>query len=445
MSAADSPARPASDAAAPARAAGPDAGPPEGAALKTSGASAPGAPAGGAATSSGVPALAVAALSFAAFLSGTSLRLTDALLPRLGGEFGMDLAQVARVVTLFAVAYGVAQLLFGPLGDRFGKYRVVAWACVASVLTTLSCALAPGFQTLALGRLLAGATTAAIIPLSMAWIGDNVPYEQRQPVLARFLLGQILGVSAGVWLGGFAADHLSWRTPFVLIAACFALASVLLFWQHRRLRPQAPVASEAQGFVVARMAREFGQVLAKPWARVVLLAVFLEGACLYGVFAFVATHLHHTFGLSLSTAGSMVMLFGFGGVLYAVASPWLVPRLGEVGLIRVGGVLMAVSLGLVALAPLWWWAMPACFVTGLGFYMMHNTLQINATQMAPERRGAAVSAFASCFFMGQALGVATAGRLVAQWGSAQVMLAGATGVLGVSLLFAWRRARRGPA
>ncbi|MFN5446053.1 MAG: MFS transporter, partial [bacterium] len=54
---------------------------------------------------------------------------------------------------------------------------------------------------------------------------------------------------------------------------------------------------------------------------------------------------------------------------------------------------------------------PACFLFGLGFYMMHNTLQINATQMAPERRGAAVAAFASCFFMGQSLGVAINGSL----------------------------------
>ena len=387
------------------------------------------------------PAAAVAALSFAAFLSGTSLRLTDALLPRLGTEFAVGLAQVANVVTVFAVAYGLAQLVFGPLGDRFGKYRVVGWACAVSAITALACALAPGFHALLIGRLLAGAAGAAIIPLSMAWIGDNVPYAQRQPVLARFLLGQILGVSAGVWLGGYAADHLSWRTPFVLIAGCYCVAWALLIWQARRLPKIGQPAAVGQGSALRRMGHEFAQVLGKPWARVVLLAVFLEGLFLYGVFAFVATHLHQTFGVSLSTAGSMVMLFGFGGVLYALASPWLVPRLGEVGLIRVGGALMAAALLVVAWAPLWWWAMPACFLTGLGFYMMHNTLQINATQMAPERRGAAVSAFASCFFMGQATGVALAGHVMGQLGTSRVVSVGAIGVLVVAMGFAMLRRR----
>ena len=59
--------------------------------------------------------------------------------------------------------------------------------------------MAPGYQMLLAGRLLAGATAGAIIPLSMAWLGDVVPYEERQPVLARFLAGQILGLSTGSW------------------------------------------------------------------------------------------------------------------------------------------------------------------------------------------------------------------------------------------------------
>ena len=74
---------------------------------------------------------------------------------------------------------------------------------------------------------------------------------------------------------------------------------------------------------------------------------------------------------------------------------------------------MAAAMLAVALAPVWWWSVPACAVMGLGFYMMHNTLQTNATQMAPERRGTAVAAFACCFFLGQSVGVGAAGLVVA--------------------------------
>ncbi len=389
-----------------------------------------------------IPRSAVLALALASFGSGLSLRLTDALLPLFATEFDVTLAQAASVITAFAIAYGVAQLFFGPLGDRFGKFRVIAWACAACALTASLCGLAQTFTQLVLARLVAGATAAAIIPLSMAWIGDVVPYESRQPVLARFLIGQILGLSAGVFAGGFAADHLSWRVPFFAIGVGFVAISAMLFALDGRLPAHARMVRRAEGHVLRRTVDEFAQVLARPWARVVLLTVCLEGACLYGAFAFIATHLHRTFGVALTSAGSVVMLFGFGGLVYALASVPLVRRLGEVGLTRIGGVLLAGAIFAVGIAPAWWWALPGCFVAGLGFYMLHNTLQINATQMAPERRGAAVSAFASSFFLGQALGVAALGALVARFGTGTAIALGAGGVLLVALAFSRLRARR---
>ncbi|MES3015233.1 MAG: MFS transporter [Pseudomonadota bacterium] len=389
-----------------------------------------------------IPGAAIIALSLAAFASGISLRLTDPLLPLFAREFSTSPGRAAAVITAFSIAYGVSQLFFGPVGDRFGKYRVIAWACAACAVTTTLCGLAQGFSQLVAARLLAGATAAAIIPLAMAWIGDVVPYERRQPVLARFLIGQILGLSAGVLVGGYAADHLSWRVPFFGIGLGFVAISLALFALDRRLPAHARVQNRAQGHPLRRMANEFAQVLATPWARVVLVTVFLEGGFLYGAFAFIATHLHQTFGLALATAGSIVMLFGFGGLLFALASTWLVRRLGEVGLTSLGGIFLAASLLAIGLAPVWWWTMPACFVAGLGFYMLHNTLQINATQMAPERRGAAVSAFASSFFLGQAAGVALDGALVTLWGTGAVIAFGAAGVLVVALAFSRLRARR---
>ena len=103
---------------------------------------------------------------------------------------------------------------------------------------------------------------------------------------------------------------------------------------------------------------------------------------------------------------------------------------------RWGGVLVAVSYITVAESSNWWWAMPACFLAGLGFYMLHNTLQINATQMAPERRGAAVAAFAASYFIGQSAGIAMSGFLIPSIGTSGVILMGAVGVTLVSQNFA---------
>src|SRR5262249_15575944 len=134
----------------------------------------------------GAPALAIVALSLGAFGAAASARVADPMLPALASGYGVGIATAASVLTVFTLAYGVCQIALGPFGDRYGKYRVIGWACATSAVTALACALAPTFATLTVARLFAGGSCAAIVPLSMAWIGDVLPYEQRQPVLARF-------------------------------------------------------------------------------------------------------------------------------------------------------------------------------------------------------------------------------------------------------------------
>jgi predicted MFS family arabinose efflux permease len=360
---------------------------------------------------------AIVALSVAAFGSGMSMRVMDSMLVRLASDFAIPVGMTSWTISVFGVAYGFSQLLFGPLGDRYGKVKVVAFGSGACSIAALFCASAQDFSWLLVGRALGGATAASIIPLAMAWIGDVVVYEKRQSILAKFLIGQILGLSAGVFVGGFCADFLNWRIPFFIIGTWFALISLYLGSHSKRLPHHTHVVQLGEGSGITRLLGEFQKVLTIPWARQVLLAVGLEGAAVFGALAFVPAHLHTTYGLSLSSSGALVMLFGLGGLAFAFQSRRWIGVFGEVRLIQTGALIMCVSLISLGWMPLWWLTMPACFLFGLGFYMMHNTLQINATQMAPERRGAAVATFASCFFLGQSTGVAISGATLTTVGT----------------------------
>ena len=79
------------------------------------------------------------------------------------------------------------------------------------------------------------------------------------------------------------------------------------------------------------------------------------------------------------------------------------------------------------LGPVWLWSLLASVLAGFGYYLLHATLQTNATQMVPSARGTAVAWFASCLFMGQAAGVALAGSVVDEAGAA--VLFGGSAVL----------------
>jgi len=363
------------------------------------------------------------------------MRVTDALLPRLASDFHVGIGRASAVVTGFAVAYGLMQVLFGPLGDRFGKLRVISYSTAAAALASLACLLAPGFDGLLTARIFAGAFCGSIIPLSMAWIGDVVPYERRQPIIARFLLGQILGLASGTAIGGFAADHAQWRWPFGLLAAWLAACALLIGLASRN--DPVPRQEKASHF-----ARDAAGILTRPWPRVVVATVFVEGMLVFGALAFIPTHLHFNRGLDLSTAGLALVPYALGGTVFALFAGPIVRALGEEKLARAGTVLlMAGCLG-VAWAPGAGLAAVACLVAGLGFYGLHNTLQTNATQMAPERRGAAMALFASLFFLGQSFGVAVAGVLVERAGTTTVLVAAGIAMLPVGLAFAALRAAR---
>src|SRR5882672_139044 len=167
-------------------------------------------------------------LSLAAFGPAFSMRVADPQLPALASAFNITVSAAAQVVTMFSIAYGLLQFVYGPLGDRYGKWRVINIACFACAATACACALATDFFWLLLARLGAGATCAAIVPLSLAYLGDTVPYEQRQPVLARFLLGQMTGFAAGQVIGGMSVEFATWRLAYWVIALCFIAAGLAM-------------------------------------------------------------------------------------------------------------------------------------------------------------------------------------------------------------------------
>jgi predicted MFS family arabinose efflux permease len=82
--------------------------------------------------------------------------------------------------------------------------------------------------------------------------------------------------------------------------------------------------------------------------------------------------------------------------------------------------------------------MAGLFLGGVGFYGFHNTLQTNATQMAPEARGSAVSLFAFGLFGGSSLGVLAGSFFVDGAGTRPLLACSAAGLVVLALYFAAR-------
>lgn len=382
-------------------------------------------------------------ISVAGFASMASMRICDPMLVALSREFQVTTGDASAVIAAFAVAYGVLQLFYGPLGDRFGKVRVIISATFACAVFSAVTALAPTLPMLVASRAFMGAAAAGIIPLSMAWIGDSVAYEQRQETLARLMVATVSGMMAGQWFGGFAVEVLGWRLAFAVLSLLFLSAATMLLRQVRLTAARAVasgegVAEEPAPFSLQAYLATTKRLLSMPRVRWVLAIVAVEGALGFGTMAFVPARMVDGFGLSPSAAGGVMVLYGVGGLVYSLMARRWLAMLGEKGLALLGSVMIGGGLLLLAWAPLVPLAVLGCFSAGLGFYMLHNTLQVQATQMAPEARGTAVTLFACLLFLGQSLGVLAVAASVDRGWIAQVFSIAAVCVVVLGVLVSRR-------
>ncbi len=372
-------------------------------------------------------------LAVAAFTVGCSMRMLEPVLPMLAGEFGTGLGGVAPLIGAFALAYGLGQFAAGPFGDRFGKLRVTAFAMAFYTGALFGSAIAGGLTSLLVFRALAGLACAAVVPLFMAHIGDSVPYGQRQAVIGKLLNGMVAAQLLAGPVAGAVAEWLGWRAVFILVGS-LALVATVAFARSMGPKLWSPPAEARGGAGLGG----FIKVLSKPAGRKLMLGTALDGMMLFGgAFPFLASLLIDRFDISAAESGLMVASFGLGSLTYTSFAGKLLARLGERGMVLVGGLGVALSLVVFALSPFWWLVVVAQALSGLLFFMLHGVLQARATELMPEARGTAVSAFAMSLFFGQSIGAIGFGALIVWVGFAPVFLGAAVGVAALTL---WIRA-----
>src|SRR5262249_26224162 len=219
-----------------------------------------------------------------------------------------------------------------------------------SSVMVVFCGLAQSLTTLAIARLLSGATAAWIIPLGMAFVADVVPYERRQQVLGRFLTGQILGQMFGQAAAGVFGDYFGWRNVFFFLAGIFAVAATALIFElivNPLTRSDRMAANRGSPFA------DYVTLFSNAWARFVLTVVFFEGVLVFGIVTYVGADLHLRFGLSFTAIGLIVGAFGIGGIAYALTVKRLVDWLGQAGIAMAGGLVMAAAFLVLAVEPTW--------------------------------------------------------------------------------------------
>ena len=381
-------------------------------------------------------AIPLGLLAAAGFLSSAGARVVDPVLHAIAVDFSVAVPDLWIVIAAFTLPYGLNQLVLGPVGDRFGKLRVMLGALAGYAVFTGLCALAADLTSLALLRACAGAASAGLIPVGMAYIGDAVPYEQRQVTLSKFLTGIVLAQTLAGPLGGIFGQYVGWRGVFLVLAGLAILVAAGFAWRIRGLPDRRSPGRMINPENYVRMARH-------RTGRLVLLAAGLDGLAFVGFFPYLAPYLHEHFGLPYAQVGAILACFGLGAWAYTLMARRLIPRLGEGGMVLAGGLIVAAALVLSVSVESWAPFILVELMLGLGFFMLHSVLQAQATEILPNARATAVATFACLLFLGQSAGALVAGFLIARYGYRQAFIIDSCAVV-VMTLWLWRILRRPP-
>lgn len=362
------------------------------------------------------------------FASSFSLRLIDPLVLPVATHFAVAPNIAALLSPAYSLPYALSQPFLGPLSDRFGRVRCIQVCMAGLALVLVIGTAAPSFESLLASRVIAGIFGGGLIPLVLAALGDDYDMSRRQVVIGRMLFALIGGQMLGSVVSGFANEAFGWRSALAIAAALAVAAAVLAWTAFPRQAPPAHAGAGPSSFRTL-----YGRVFANPKAGWLLACVFAEGALFFGLFPHIGEVLQGAHGSPVQAvsrqAGLVLGAFGIGGLLYALTVRRLIALLGVSRMCLTASVVAAgVYAGMAAFGP-WWQAALAMLVCGLAFYMLHNSLQTEATEIAPSARGSAVALFACALFLGQGVGPLLFGPLAQALGHAGAFLVFALGML----------------
>lgn len=347
---------------------------------------------------------------------------TQLLIPALGElERGLHAEPGSSLLalSLFVAAFGLGQLLLGPLSDRLGRRPVLLAGLSLYLLATLGMLLAPDIEVLIGMRVLQGLGACAALVLARAIVRD-VWQEQAGPALALTVLGMFAAIVLSPVIGGLLTQYGGWRAPLLATLGLGGLALLSTLSSYRETHLQRdPQAGRLRGLLASYL-----QVL--PSCRALALTI----ACTYGaMFVVVAGSSSVYIGLLGLSAAQYGLTFALivsgllGGALFTLRN---VQRLGPlrvvgigVGLVLVGALLtlliyLAFGLSLLGLS------LPQVLVT-LGGGMLLPAAVAGAVIPNPQRAGLA----AGLMGFSQMAGATLAGLLLGalQDGSAWPMVA----------------------
>ncbi len=164
---------------------------------------------------------------------------TDLYLPALTEGFGASMAQAQLNLTALLLSFGISQLVWGPLSDRFGRRPVLLWGMAAYVAASVGSAMAASMELLIIWRTVQGAAMGAGVMCARAVVRDLYRPVDGARVMSKGLSGLGVIACASAPLGGLLSDLFGWRATLLGVAVFGAITLGIIALRFEETVPPA--------------------------------------------------------------------------------------------------------------------------------------------------------------------------------------------------------------
>ncbi|GEQ21690.1 MFS transporter [Clostridium butyricum] len=344
-------------------------------------------------------------LGLAGFIVMADNWVISPILPAVAENLNINISKAGLLITAYMIPFGVFQIIFGPLADRYGKKQVITFSIIMFTIATGLGALGSSLTNLAIYRGLTGIFAASVMPISLALIGDIFPMEKRQQAIGTFMGISFLGQGLSMAIGGTIAFFLNWRGVFVAYAVLSLIPTVLLIANYKKLPSEKNPNSE--------ILKPYFRLLSNSNSLFTYFIVLLEGIFIVGSFSYTGSYIAKTYNLNYFSIGMILTAFGIMSVIGGRLSGKLANKFGQKKVLSLGLVFTSIAdIIIFFFGNNIYLLILAVALLGLGFILTHSTLLTRATKFAHKTRGAVMSLVAFCFMGGGGVGTAIGGKII---------------------------------
>ena len=340
-------------------------------------------------------------------------------MPEWGELFGSRQDEVQLTFSGFVLTFGLLQLVYGPLSDRYGRRPMILIGLAVGIAGSVLAALAQSLPLLVAARVLQGAGVAAGMVVGRAAVQDLFHGPQRTRVMA--YVGMTLGLCppTGTVVGGQIHEALGWQANFMLVAALGVVLFAAAWWGLPRSAVNGTVSGAVKGAVngpvsgpvggaagggavprpsgaravLAGMGRAYAQLLRMP---VYLLHVAILGFTTAAFYTFLsgAPSVLRSYGVGPGDVGFFIMVVPLSYIVGNFLTSRLVRRWGGPSLMRLGqglsvsGVVLLLLLGLAGQHTPWAFVLPLLLL-GVGHGLLVPPCLVATVALMPTLAGAA--------------------------------------------------------